>query len=392
MDNSKRGFSLPNYEELTKEQDRLIDWNRQGKKVVIGGPGTGKTTVALIIMKKLQQSDKHRSGLMLMFNQALKNMSAQLTHIDVNTYHRWFKSEYLKRYKEIPPTLKENKWVYIWDKIKGVYLDVNNNTFNKDGFPIKNDDFLFIVDEGQDLPPGLYEFINFHYNHIFITADENQTLGDNNSGIEDIISILKYPEKEIVELSSNFRNTTQIATFANTFFCAAFGKRPMPIGERDGELPILYKYRNNFRNIIARIVNRHKGYPKKLIGILTPKNTIKEKYFKEITTQCQNNNNIYRQGKDINHGKGGIAVINIQETKGLEFDEVFFADINKLYYKANDPDQTRKMLYVVSTRPKDRLFILYDMNSPNQNILNLFPKDGKGFEGNDVLRIISEKE
>ena len=68
MDNSKRGFSLPNYEELTKEQDRLIDWNRQGKKVVIGGPGTGKTTVALIIMKKLQQSDKHRSGLMLMFN------------------------------------------------------------------------------------------------------------------------------------------------------------------------------------------------------------------------------------------------------------------------------------------------------------------------------------
>ena len=278
-----------------------------------------------------------------------------------------------------------------WDKIKKVYLDVNNRTLNKDGFPIKNDDFLFMVDEGQDLPTGFYEFIDSHYNHMFITADENQTLGDNNSRIEDIISILKYPEKEIIELTLNFRNTAQIAIFANTFFCAAFGKRPMPIGERDGELPVLYKYRNNFCNIIARIVNRHKEYPKRLIGILTPKNTIKNKYFNEITTQCQNNN-ICRQGKDINHGKGGIAVINIQETKGLEFDEIFFADINELYYKANDPDQTRKMIYVVSTRPKDRLFILYDMNSPNQNILNLFPKNGKDNNGNEVLRIISEKD
>ena len=100
MANSTRDISLPNYEELTKEQDRLIDWNRQGKKVVIGGPGTGKTIVALIIMKKLQQSDKHRSGLLLMYNQALKNMSAQLTRIDVNTYHSWLKSEYLRRYEE----------------------------------------------------------------------------------------------------------------------------------------------------------------------------------------------------------------------------------------------------------------------------------------------------
>jgi len=100
MVDNKRNISLPNYEELTKIQDRLIAWDRHGKKIVIGGPGTGKTTVSLIIMEKFQQSDKHRSSLMLMYNQALKNLSAQLAKINVVTYHRWFVSEYLRLYHD----------------------------------------------------------------------------------------------------------------------------------------------------------------------------------------------------------------------------------------------------------------------------------------------------
>jgi len=283
------------------------------------------------------------------------------------------------------------KWVYDWEKIKEVYLDENNRILDKNGCPEKNDDLLLVIDEGQDLPNGFYEFINSHYSNILITADENQTLGDDNSTIENIISILEYSEENIVELTTNFRNTTQIASFANTFFCATFGGRPTPVGKKNGELPVLYKYRNNFRNIIARIIYRHQEYPKRLIGILTPKNTIKDKYFNEIINRYQNKN-IYQNGKDIKHGEGGIAVINIQETKGLEFDEVFFADINELYHKSNEPDQTRKMLYVVSTRPKERLFILYNMSNPNNNILNLFPKDGKDKSGKKVLETISGED
>ena len=73
-----REFSLPDYEELTKEQDQIIRWDRKGKKVVIGGPGTGKTTIALILSKKIKESFSDVSGLLLMYNRALRNMSSQL--------------------------------------------------------------------------------------------------------------------------------------------------------------------------------------------------------------------------------------------------------------------------------------------------------------------------
>ena len=66
---------------------------------------------------------------------------------------------------------------------------------------------------------------------------------------------------------------------------------------------------------------------KKLIKNNTKSRKSLKNNLKAICVLHQNNNNIYRQGKDISHGKGGIAIINIQETQGLEFDEVFFAAI-----------------------------------------------------------------
>ncbi len=51
-------------------------------------------------------------------------------------------------------------------------------------------------------------------------------------------------------------------------------------------------------------------------------------------------------------------VINAQACKGLEFDVVFIADIDKHRAPSNDFDQLKKLFYVMSSRAIDRLLLL----------------------------------
>ncbi len=369
----EREFKLPDYEDLTKEQDQLVNWNRKDRMIVVGGPGTGKTTIALILAEKMKNENEDSMGLLLMFNRALANMSKQLTEIGVKTYHSWIRKKYRELYGGRIPGLNGDDWSYDWSAIEQVYLDINNRSVSEEGL-LKKDNTLMMIDEGQDLPYGFYKFLESHYENIFVTADENQQINEENTTIEQIADALNYNLNDIKELTHNFRNTKQIANFANTFFTAQFGDSPTPVGDRGGELPVLYQYRNNFPAIIQKIIQRHKEHPKRLIGILTPSNDIKNWYYNAVV---ENGESIiaYNDGARVQHKKGGIVIINYQGAKGLEFDELFIADINEHRYNTNQPNTTKKELYVETTRPKDWLFILYNMNNPNNNILNLLTKD-----------------
>ncbi len=369
MTENTREFSLPHYEDLTKEQDQLIKWKRKGKLVIVGGPGTGKTTIALILAQKMKNENNSSKGLLLMLNRALANMSKQLTIIDVDTYHKWFWVEFQNLYNERPKEVK--KYIYDWNAIENIYLNTNNRKFDENNQLIKSKE-LIMIDEGQDLPYGFYKFIESHYENIFVTADENQT---GHSTIEEIILALKYDFKDIKELTYNFRNTKQIANFANTFFTAQFGSYPIA-GKRAGELPLLYQYSNVLDNrdkMISHIIQRHRMYPRRLIGFLTTRSEIRDYYYEKIRNY--QGVVVYNDGGEIIHFKGGIVVINHQGAKGLEFDELFIADINEHRFNSDQQNTIRKELYVETTRPKERLFILYNKDNPNQNILNLLTED-----------------
>ena len=59
--------------------------------------------------------------------------------------------------------------------------------------------------------------------------------------------------------------------------------------------------------------------------------------------------------------KGGIMVINAHSCKGLEFDRVYIADINKFQVEDNS-DVTKKLFYVMISRAREKVIMLRDVN------------------------------
>jgi len=49
---AKREYKLPNYGDLNKEQDKVLALPKDGQFLIVGGPGTGKSVVALLRASK----------------------------------------------------------------------------------------------------------------------------------------------------------------------------------------------------------------------------------------------------------------------------------------------------------------------------------------------------
>ena len=74
---------------------------------------------------------------------------------------------------------------------------------------------------------------------------------------------------------------------------------------------------------------------------------------------------------DVAFDEGGILVINAQGCKGLEFDTVVLADIDEHFVRRDDPDQAKRLFYVMVARAKERVF--------------MFMKRGEGREIEKIL-------
>ena len=66
-----RRFILPGIEELNKDQDEAIALPIEGRHLIIGGPGTGKSVVALLRARRLAK--ENMNFVVLVYNNTLKH-------------------------------------------------------------------------------------------------------------------------------------------------------------------------------------------------------------------------------------------------------------------------------------------------------------------------------
>ena len=386
---AKRKFRLPGVEDLNKDQDRVLRLPEDGQFLIVGGPGTGKSVVALLRAMKFSDGN---DCIFLTYNRVLSSATNQLAQgLNSNTLISFFNEELRAILKPIKNELIQDK-----DNNKEQIQNCNSILIKNFGYDYKKiDKFLqdndfeptettrhLIIDEGQDMPPGYYErLIDFGYENFFIVADQNQQLEANeNSSREDLTIVLGLEVKGVIELVQNYRNSHPIALVAQHFFTDKSSPKPeLPeVSKAALGTPILYEYKD-FHQCIKFILREADRDLTNLIGVVVAKTTILDICKRELEgVEIELDNEkpkiqSYKTGQavEIDFGEGGVVVLNAGSIKGLEFDVVFVM-LNGFEIYNNNEDSMRKKLYVMSSRAIKKLIFF---QSSSNNITKILPSD-----------------
>ncbi len=363
---AKRRFQLPGVQDLSKEQEDARALPMDGQHLVVGGPGTGKSILALLRARRLSQESV--GYVFLVYNQLLNESSKQLLdgQLVSKQWQSWFMSFYWSIFKEavpkLPPKGKSNWQEIDWKTVLDQLLDVEPEPRS----------LTLVVDEGQDMPPEFYQaLVNLGFEKFFVMADQNQQIQEGlNSTRRDIETVLAIETCDVIELTNNYRNKYPIARLAREFYTGDLASPPPELPKmptRSINIPLCYEYDiQDFDRLIRRILKTADRDPSKLIGILSYNNEDRKKYVEALQScnvKLDNPRPIVNtfstnERNTVNFDRGGILVINAQTCKGLEFDTVFIADINSFKCNERNADNVRRLFYVMVARAIDRVILL----------------------------------
>lgn len=393
-----RRFQLP--QELTKEQDLANDLPMQGRHLLIGGPGTGKSVIALLRAGRLVRSKKEH--VFLAYNHLLLHYCSAISpvRINANSWIRWFKRMFLAQTGQHCPLLGQD-WEIDWQSV-GVILS------QADEIVPPASPYL-VVDEGQDMPPEFYWALSdLGYEHLFVAADFNQVLNPGqNSNRKDLIQSLEkapravvnatspkeqlFDPKAIVELRLNHRNPGPVARLA-AHICRALNNPQSPCpelhdGMRHADVPLLFGYdpgdtKRDIYSACRRIILTADRNPRWLIGVLCFSKEMRDYYKQALDSALRGVRHRLDHGdprvevldmaqtKQPDFTKGGVVLLTSKSCKGLEFDLVVIADIDTYW----NTSANHQLLYVMVSRAQERVILLRNLANPCP-IDAILPKD-----------------
>ncbi len=365
-----RKFSLPGIHELNKDQDEALALPLEGQHLIIGGPGTGKSVVALLRARRLKETSKVYGT--LVYNQLLRQSNRHLFGRDkpfaAMTWDRWFRRHFKRRLLIDVPTLKPD---YPGGYCPIDWKAVEQQVQSHDDIEIQSDKYL-VIDEGQDMPPAFYQtLVNLGFENFYVAADQNQQIHpDRCSSRQDIENILAIEPGDTLELKTNYRNTHPIALLAQNFYPAdPASPRPDLPDVIPAATPELWTYGTPNTATLAAIVDSilqlSDRNPRKLIGIITPNNAVREKFIDALNQANPRLDNekppiqTFASGQqDLpDFSQGGVMIINAHSCKGLEFDTVILADIDQ-HQPKSDLFALKARFYVMVARAREQVILL----------------------------------
>ena len=382
---AKRKFNLPGIQDLSKEQEDARALPKDGQHLIIGGPGTGKSVLALLRSRRHQMDKEHYA--FLIYNHLLNQASFQLFEMPLSSkqWMSWFMSHFYEvTGKPIPrlPAVAGSSWQEInW---QGAFEIIESQPV-----PLGQGLPYLIIDEGQDMPPEFYQALTqLNFENFFVVADQNQQIAPGqNSTRQDIENCLGISTHEVLELHDNYRNNYPVARLAREFYTNNPASPPPQLPASGGpgsRRPMLYEYKPNFfPKIIEGILKNSDKDPSKLIGVIASNNKVRDRYYNSLVASAVKLDNGRPEITTFKNGdkhtmafnEGGVMVINAQACKGLEFDTVFLADIHEYRCNLVNKDAVKRLFYVMVARAKEQVFMLKeaDRHCPVDAILPVDP-------------------
>ena len=375
----KRKFELPGIQDLSKEQEAARALSKEGQYLIVGGPGTGKSVLALVRARRHQRD--RDDYLFLVFNHLLNRASGQLFGSDLvsRTWIEWFLETFQSITGRATPRLPENNGFkdIDWAAVKDIVYELP-------AIDVRLLPFL-VIDEGQDMPQDFYNtLVNLGFKRFYVVADQNQQITEANSTRKDIQNCLAIETGDVIELHHNYRNGYRIAKLANAFYTGDPASPPPELpASAPGPEPILYTYDQNRLEAVARaILLLADRDPRQMIGVIAPNNRVRERYFEALRSAEVKLDNpppaivtYHGQNRtEVAFDEGGVLVINAQACKGLEFDIVVLADIDEHYIPRADSDVAKRLFYVMVARARERVFMFMKRNG-RKEIERILPAD-----------------
>ena len=195
-------------------------------------------------------------------------------------------------------------------------------------------------------------------------------MGDMNQGInshrgignwEELIkNIYSELEPQYFEILNSYRSTKDIVEFSNKLIPKNLPKaKPFA---RNGEKPVIEKIASfqDGINKVKDIIEYYQEHGCQTIGILAKKERECRAVFSELTKLENRFENLNLIDNTTDKYNGGISVVPIALSKGLEFDAVILWNASDENF--SDTDFDLRILYVAVTRPMHYLHILYQDN------------------------------
>ncbi len=377
----KRKYELPGIQDLSKEQERVLrTCAKEDRHLIIGGPGTGKSVLALLRSRRHQTDND--DYIFLVYNHLLNDASRQLfgTKLESRTWIAWFIEIFEEITNECTPRCDpdNNGFQKIdWNNVENIIQNMPAGGNERRPF--------LVIDEGQDMPPEFYNsLLNLGFDRFFVLADQNQQITESNSSRIDLENGLVIDTHDVFELRHNYRNRYKVARLANAFFTGDPASPPPDLPDfSSGPIPTLYTYGpDRLVTVATRVLRLADRDPRKLIGIISPNNEVRNRYVNALrSAEVKLDNpapaiNTYhsRNRTEVAFDEGGILVINAQTCKGLEFDIVLLADIDEHFFRRDDPDATKRRFYVMVARAKEGVFMFMKRDG-NKAIEQILPND-----------------
>jgi DNA polymerase III delta prime subunit len=367
-------FRIPGVRELTDEQRAIFDLPTDGRFLITGPPGTGKTVLALLRAKRLVEQGRRPT--ILLYGKALSAMvAAEAEKLGIadrmRTYHSWVNWMHRQAVGFAAPTIEP--YVYDWQAISRHASEI---VASHDRLDLRD----VIIDEGQDLPRDFYALLAGVSSSVTVFADENQRLTDVHSTIQEIRSALAGPRE--MTITKNFRNTRPVAELSARFYTGTADGIPS-LPDRPGPVSKLVRCddEDHFARVVARVVlvSRQRDD----FGVLVWKKAARDRIAaairealpsvsEELATKQPAKAVSYRErgGRYARRvhtydnsradlpplGEDGVFVICHASAKGLEFDAVF---VGVEGLDGSDDVTHRMRTYVLATRPRNELYFVW---------------------------------
>lgn len=365
--------------DLTLEQIRAIELPTDEHKVIMGGPGSGKTIVLLYRAQYLAQMGNVPPGRfhIFVFTNVLSTYIRSAMEVlgipesCVSTLDDWCRQYYETHISRRVP----------WDKVAKqpdfpAIRDGVLTHYSKSGRASHPFDFV-LVDEGQDLDRKCFELLTRIAGHVTTCMDHNQQIYDGRSNEGDILNALGLRRGQVAFLET-FRCCPYITQMASLFIPderqrAAYLQQTKT-AQTDIETPLLY-HATQFgdeKQMLIEIVKLRvqKG---ERVAVLLP---LKRQVFGFAQGMREAGLDVETQD-DLDFSSETPKVITYHSGKGLTFDTVLLPRLTPRSFSIFSPERIERLLFVGLTRATRWAYLSTDGRLPHLQRLEPLAKDGR---------------